>query len=55
MVERAALLRDIWGQSEPGGSNVLEAIVRSLRSKLGERAAMIETVRGLGYRLVAPA
>jgi AAA ATPase-like protein len=50
VVERAALLRDVWGYEDGGGSNVIEANVRSLRRKLGDRAGSIETVRGLGYR-----
>jgi DNA-binding response OmpR family regulator len=55
VVERAALLRDVWGYEYDGGSNVIEANVRSLRRKLGDRASSIETVRGLGYRFVVPA
>jgi DNA-binding response OmpR family regulator len=54
VVERAALLRDVWGYEYAGGSNVIEANVRSLRRKLGDRAGSIETVRGLGYRFSVP-
>jgi DNA-binding response OmpR family regulator len=54
VVERSELLRDVWGYDYAGGSNVIEANVRSLRRKLGDRAASIETVRGLGYRFGAP-
>jgi len=54
VVERAELLRDVWGYEYDGGSNVIEANVRSLRRKLGDRADSIETVRGLGYRFSAP-
>ena len=54
VVERSDLLRDVWGYEYSGGSNVIEANVRSLRRKLGDRAGSIETVRGLGYRLAAP-
>jgi DNA-binding winged helix-turn-helix (wHTH) protein len=54
VVDRAALLRDVWGYEYQGGSNVIEANVRALRRKLGDRADSIETVRGLGYRLRAP-
>ena len=50
VVERGTLLRDVWGSTHVG-SNVVEAVIRSLRKKLGERGAAIETVRGLGYRL----
>ena len=42
----------VWGYSHVG-SNVIDTVVRSLRKKLGERASMIETVRGRGYRLRA--
>jgi hypothetical protein len=50
VVARGSLLRDVWG-SPHVGSNVVDAVVRTLRKKLGERAAAIETVRGVGYRL----
>lgn len=55
VVERSALLRDVWGYDDAGGSNVIDALVKALRQKLGDRAAAIETVRGLGYRFVASA
>jgi hypothetical protein len=50
VVSRDDLLRDVWGQSF-GGSNVVDAVVRSLRKKLGARSGVIETVTGHGYRL----
>jgi hypothetical protein len=50
VVSREDLLRDVWGQSF-GGSNVVDAVVKSLRKKLGARAGLIETVAGHGYRL----
>jgi AAA ATPase domain len=50
-VPRYALLTDVWGYQADIGSNVVEAVVHALRKKLGARAAMIETVRGVGYRL----
>lgn len=55
VVERSALLRDVWGYDFAGDSNVIPTLVASLRRKLGARAGAIETVRGLGYRFVAPA
>jgi len=54
VVERSSLLRDVWGYDYVGGSNVIESLVKSIRRKLGDRAAAIETVRGLGYRFVVP-
>ena len=41
------------GRDYAGGSNVIEALVKSLRRKLGNRSEAIQTVRGLGYRFVA--
>ena len=52
-VERAALLRDVWGYDWTGGSNVIEVVISALRRKLGAHAGKIETVRGVGYRLTA--
>jgi DNA-binding response OmpR family regulator len=49
VVERGALLRDVWGSAHVG-SNVVDVVIRALRKKLGERAATIETVRSIGYR-----
>ena len=53
IVPRQELLREVWSTEFAGGSNVVDAVVRSLRQKLGEGAVVIETVRGTGYRLRA--
>ncbi|HVD60004.1 MAG TPA: winged helix-turn-helix domain-containing protein, partial [Gemmatimonadaceae bacterium] len=50
-VPRIALLENVWEQHYDGGSNVVDVVIRSLRKKLGDRASMIETVQGVGYRL----
>ena len=50
VVGRDELLRDVWGQ-EFGGSNVVDAVVKSLRKKLGAHGGAIATVTGHGYRL----
>jgi hypothetical protein len=49
-VSRSSLLAHVWEQSYDGGGNVVDVVVRSLRKKLGERASLIETVHGVGYR-----
>jgi hypothetical protein len=49
VVSRDTLLRDVWGY-EHTGSNVVDAVVRSLRRKLGRHAARLESSRGYGYR-----
>jgi hypothetical protein len=51
VVTREALLDEVWEPNYDGGSNVVDVVMRSLRRKLGDRASMIETVRGAGYRL----
>jgi DNA-binding response OmpR family regulator len=51
-VTREELLREVWGHEWTGASsNVVEAVVSGLRKKMGDRAAALQTVRGLGYRL----
>lgn len=50
-VTRAALLEEVWGYRSDIGSNVVDAVVRRLRAKIGEQYAVVETVRGSGYRL----
>lgn len=49
-VSRAELLDEVWGYRESGGSNVVDAVVRGLRKKLGSHAGCIEAVSGIGYR-----
>jgi DNA-binding response OmpR family regulator len=44
---RDELLHDVWGLDADPGSNVVEACVRRLRSKLPDMP--VETVRGVGY------
>lgn len=50
VIDRAALLEACWEADYDGGSNVVDVVMRGLRRKLGDRAAMIETLRGKGYR-----
>lgn len=50
-VSRVDLLEEVWGyEYDGGGSNVVDAVIRSLRKKLDQHATAIETVTGLGYR-----
>jgi Transcriptional regulatory protein, C terminal len=50
-VNREDILSDVWGDGADVASNVVDVVVRSLRKKLGERANLIETISGIGYRL----
>lgn len=50
VLSREQLLNSVWGYDFDPGSNVVDVYVRYLRAKLGD--GRIETVRGVGYRLV---
>ena len=49
VLSREQILSHVWGYDFDPGSNVVEVYVRYLRRKLGD--GVIETVRGMGYRL----
>lgn len=51
---REQIISEVWRTSWEGTGRTLEVHVASLRSKL-KLPALIETVRGVGYRLVEPA
>lgn len=53
-VARDGLIQDVWGLRFDPGSNVVDAVVASLRRKLGGLSGAIETVRGFGYLYRAP-
>lgn len=48
---REELLQRVWGWDFDGGSRTVDVHVQTIRQKLGDAAKMIETVRGVGYRL----
>ena len=50
---REQIISEVWRTSWEGTGRTLEVHVASLRAKLS-MPALIETVRGVGYRLVAP-
>lgn len=52
-VPRDRLLLRVWQTLWPGTQRTLEVHVATLRAKLGD-PALIETVRGVGYRLAVP-
>ena len=54
-VAREAMIRDVWGHKYDVGSNVVEAVIKTLRKKLGKHSEMIETVPGYGYKFKSPA
>jgi DNA-binding response OmpR family regulator len=51
VVKRDRLLERVWGLSFAGGTRTVDVHVAQLRKKLG-RPDLIQTVRGVGYRLL---
>jgi two-component system, OmpR family, response regulator MtrA len=51
VVRRDVLLDRVWGLSFAGGTRTVDVHVAQLRKKLG-RPDLIQTVRGIGYRLL---
>jgi DNA-binding response OmpR family regulator len=52
--DRGLLLQEVWGYDYFGGTRTVDVHVRRLRAKLGpENETLIETIRNVGYRLVA--
>jgi two-component system phosphate regulon response regulator PhoB len=51
---REQLLEDVWGLSSSLETRTIDTHVMRLREKLGPGRALLETVRGVGYRIVDP-
>jgi len=52
---REQLLEDVWEMSPEVETRTVDTHVKRLREKLGSGRDLLETVRGVGYRLVDPA
>ena len=55
VLTRDALLEDVWGTDFPGETRTVDVHIAEVRRKLGPDGPPIETIRGVGYRLVPPA
>lgn len=51
---RDRLLSSVWGLDFVGETRTVDVHLGTLRTKLGSAGSMIETVRGVGYRLAVP-
>ncbi|MFR1518600.1 MAG: response regulator transcription factor [Clostridia bacterium] len=51
VLTRDAILNQIWGYSFDGESRTVDVHIRTLRQKLGPAGEVIETVRGIGYKI----
>jgi two-component system, OmpR family, alkaline phosphatase synthesis response regulator PhoP len=54
VLSRDVLLENVWSTDFPGETRTVDVHVAELRKKLGDDGPAIETVRGVGYRLVPP-
>ena len=54
VVSRAQIWEQAWETGAEPSSNVIDVYIGYLRNKLGEARGMLQTVRGLGYRLSPP-
>ena len=50
---RNRIVAEVWGRSWAGANRTLDVHIASLRTKLG-RPELVQTVRGVGYRLSLP-
>ena len=51
VLSRTQLLNQIWGYEFDGESRTVDVHIRTLRQKLGRAGDLIETVRGVGYKI----
>lgn len=51
VLTRDQLLTEIWGYDFDGETRTVDVHIRTLRQKLGEKSEIIQTVRGVGYRV----
>lgn len=53
VVSRETLLSRVWGSEVFVGDRTVDVHIRKIREKLGDHAGMIETIKGVGYKLTA--
>jgi DNA-binding response OmpR family regulator len=51
---RAELLDRVWGEEYYGGTRTVDVHIRRLRAKTEAAGELLDTIRGVGYRLFAP-
>ena len=53
VLTREQLLEQVWGYDYFGETRTVDVHVNQVRRKIGDRGVQIQTVRGVGYKLVA--
>ncbi len=51
VLSRELILDKVWGYSSDMETRTIDVHIRHLREKLGEKGNMIETVKGVGYKI----
>ena len=51
VLQRGKILDRVWGIDYEGESRTLDMHIKTLRKKLGEKGALIQTVRNVGYTI----
>jgi two-component system phosphate regulon response regulator PhoB len=54
MRTRRELLTDVWGYHPEVASRTVDTHIKRMRDKLGTAADLLQTVRGVGFRLAVP-
>ena len=51
VLDRDQILREVWDYDFDGENRTVDVHIRTFRQKLGEAGSLIETVRGVGYKI----
>ncbi|MEG0854533.1 MAG: winged helix-turn-helix domain-containing protein, partial [Angelakisella sp.] len=51
VLTREKLMEAVWGFDFEGESRTVDMHIKSLRQKLGDAGELIQTVRGVGYKI----
>lgn len=51
VLTREILMEKVWGLEAERENRTLDVHIRTLRAKLGSAGSLVETIRGVGYRL----
>ena len=51
VLTRDRILREVWGYEFDGENRTVDVHIRTLRQKLGAAGDIIETIRGVGYKI----
>lgn len=53
VLSREYILNKVWGYDFFGRSTIVDSHIRRIRTKIGKDRRMIQTVHGVGYKIVS--